>query len=196
MKTICAEDIDAVLPQTQCGLCGYDGCKPYAKALSENSATINLCPPGGVKGLLTLAELLNQSAEPYLAEMQNKAKPTLRAIIREAECIGCTKCIKACPVDAILGAGKLMHTVITDECTGCELCIAPCPVDCIEMVISDDKTDRREQYRNRYQEKHNRLSFESKHETTNFKAQATKINKQDYIKAALERVQQKRTKSI
>src|SRR5205809_404568 len=122
MKNISVTDIDHVLPQTQCGLCGYKGCMPYAEALSRDEADINLCPPGGVKGLLTLAELLNKNPEPFLEQMQATAKPLLRAVIREAECIGCAKCIKACPVDAILGSGKLMHTVITDECTGCELC--------------------------------------------------------------------------
>jgi electron transport complex protein RnfB len=133
-QTITAAAIDAILPQTQCGLCGYSGCMPYADALVRDNAAIDLCPPGGVKGLQAIAALVNEDPTPFIASMAEKAKPKLTALIREAECIGCTKCIQACPVDAILGSGKLMHTVITAECTGCELCVAPCPVDCIDML--------------------------------------------------------------
>ncbi len=192
MKNISANDIDNILPQTQCGLCGYKGCMPYAEAMANQEADINLCPPGGVKGLLKLADLLEKNPEPFLEEMQAKAKPTMRAVIREAECIGCTKCIKACPVDAILGAGKLMHTVITDECTGCELCIAPCPVDCIDMVVSEDNTDRQTQYKSRYEARLKRLNHESTVETHISKVMTTQINKQDYIRAALERAKAKK----
>lgn len=188
MKTLRAEDIDAILPQTQCGLCGYNGCMPYAEALVTDKATINLCPPGGIQGMLALGNLLDKNPEPFLAEMQHKEKQPLRAVIREAECIGCTKCIKACPVDAIIGSGKLMHSVITDECTGCELCIAPCPVDCIDMVVSTDTQDRREQYRERYEARKQRLQQQSI-DTPSTLSQ----NKQDYIKAALARAQQKKT---
>lgn len=123
------EAIDALLPQTQCGKCGFDGCLPYAEAIAEGEP-INRCPPGGDATLERLAELTGQPVQP-LAE---PAQPPLAAVIREDECIGCTKCIQACPVDAILGAAKRMHTVITDECTGCELCVAPCPVDCIDLI--------------------------------------------------------------
>ncbi len=186
---ISANDIDNVLPQTQCGLCGYKGCMPYAEALANNEAEINQCPPGGTKGLLILAELLDKNPAPFLEDMQAKAKPIMRAHIREAECIGCAKCIKACPVDAILGSGKLMHTVITDECTGCELCIAPCPVDCIDMVISEDHIDRKEQYRNRYQARQKRLEDDVIKET--HKIITKDINKQDYIRQALERAKAK-----
>src|SRR5437868_6342768 len=105
------EQIDAILPQTQGGLCGYNGCMPYAQALAQEQATINLCPPGGVKGLLAIADIMNADPMPYLAEMEQKAKPYQVAFIREAECIGCTKCIQACPVDAIIGSAKSMHTV-------------------------------------------------------------------------------------
>lgn len=151
------EQIDAILPQTQCGLCGFKGCMPYAKALAEQQADINLCPPGGVKGLHAIAQLMNRDPSPYIPDMENKAKPKMLAIIREAECIGCTKCIQACPVDAILGAGKSMHTVIADECTGCELCVAPCPVDCIDMVLAEDHSDKAAHYRNRYLAREKRL---------------------------------------
>jgi Na+-translocating ferredoxin:NAD+ oxidoreductase subunit B len=129
--------IDDLLPQTQCGLCGFGGCKPYAGAIARREAGINLCPPGGTTTLMKLAELLNLSAEPFLEDMQKKAKPPSIAVIREAECIGCTKCIQACPVDAIIGSAKQMHSVITTECTGCELCVEPCPVDCIDIVVSE-----------------------------------------------------------
>ncbi len=122
--------IDALLPQTQCGKCGHPGCKPYAQGISQGEA-INKCPPGGAETIAALANLL--SIPVVALDTERGVAPAQVAYIREAECIGCTKCIQACPVDAILGAAKLMHTVIVDECTGCDLCVAPCPVDCIEM---------------------------------------------------------------
>lgn len=125
--------IDAILPQTQCGQCSYSACKPYAVAIAEQSADINQCPPGGEAGIHALAMLLNVPYKP-LNPAHGEYKPKAMAQIDEAVCIGCTLCIQACPVDAILGASKQMHTVISSECTGCELCIAPCPVDCIVMV--------------------------------------------------------------
>ncbi|KQM56080.1 (4Fe-4S)-binding protein [Pseudomonas sp. Leaf15] len=122
--------IDALLPQTQCGKCGHPGCKPYAEGIAQGEA-INKCPPGGQETIAGLAHLLRV---PVLELDTSRGEaPAQVAYIREAECIGCTKCIQACPVDAIVGAAKLMHTVIMDECTGCDLCVAPCPVDCIEM---------------------------------------------------------------
>jgi Na+-translocating ferredoxin:NAD+ oxidoreductase subunit B len=127
-------EIDHLLPQTQCGLCGYGACRPYAQAVAFQNEAINRCPPGGVNTLIALSELLQRDATPFIKEMQEKAKLPTRAFIREEECIGCTKCIQACPVDAIIGTAKQMHTVIANECTGCELCVAPCPVDCIEMI--------------------------------------------------------------
>jgi electron transport complex protein RnfB len=127
------EKIDAILPQTQCGQCGFPGCRPYATAIAKGEADINLCPPGGEEGVKKLAELLGVEAKP-LDESHGVTKPKSVAFIDESLCIGCTLCIQACPVDAILGAAKQMHTIIASECTGCELCVAPCPVDCIAMV--------------------------------------------------------------
>ena len=126
------EQINAILPQTQCGQCGYPGCRPYAEAIAKGDAQINRCPPGGEAGIAELSNLLGVEPIPLDAE-HGEEKPKAVAYIREDECIGCTKCIAACPVDAILGAAQLMHTVIVDECTGCDLCVEPCPVDCIEM---------------------------------------------------------------
>ncbi|MDA8562155.1 RnfABCDGE type electron transport complex subunit B, partial [Gammaproteobacteria bacterium] len=166
MKDIIANQIDSILPQTQCGLCGYNGCMPYAKALSNNDSEINLCPPGGIEGLKKIAKILKKDPSNYITDMQEKTKPQIRAVIREDECIGCTKCINACPVDAILGTAKNMHIILTDECTGCELCIAPCPVDCIDIIPSNDTNDRRGQYKARYQAREIRLQ---KNETKNRK---------------------------
>ncbi|WP_214001008.1 electron transport complex subunit RsxB [Arsukibacterium sp.] len=125
------EQIDDILPQTQCGQCGYPGCRPYAEAIA-NGDDINKCPPGGDSTIRKLADLMGVEAKPLNAAQTVAIKRV--AYIREDECIGCTKCIQACPVDAIVGASKLMHTVIVDECTGCDLCVEPCPVDCIDML--------------------------------------------------------------
>lgn len=127
------QQIDAILPQTQCGQCGYPGCRPYAEAIANEEAPINLCPPGGEATVQALANLLDLDVIP-LEEADDASLGPVVAIINEAVCIGCTLCIQACPVDAILGAAKQMHTVIESECTGCELCIEPCPVDCIDML--------------------------------------------------------------
>ena len=129
-----AEAIDALLPQTQCGLCGYAGCRPYAEAIEAGEADINQCPPGGEAGIRALALLLGREPKPLNPE-HGETRPPSVVVIREDECIGCTKCIQACPVDAIVGASKLMHTVLADRCTGCDLCIPPCPVDCIDVVL-------------------------------------------------------------
>lgn len=169
--------IDALLPQTQCGKCGHPGCKPYAEGIAQGEA-INKCPPGGQETIAGLAHLLNV---PMLElDTSRGDAPAQVAFIREAECIGCTKCIQACPVDAIVGAAKLMHTVIIDECTGCDLCVAPCPVDCIEMrtplsvvalvggLASDDKERlerevKRSRARRRFEQRNARLQREEAH---------------------------------
>jgi len=127
-----ADQIESLLPQTQCGQCSYPGCRPYAEAIANGEA-INKCPPGGESTINALADLLDVEAVPLDAEHGEENIRTV-AFIREDECIGCTKCIQACPVDAILGAAKQMHTVIASECTGCDLCVEPCPVDCIDML--------------------------------------------------------------
>ena len=131
------EKIEAILPQTQCGQCGYPGCKPYAEAIAGGEAEINLCPPGGAEGVRKLADLLGREVKPLNAE----EKPKQLAIIDEATCIGCTLCIQACPVDAIVGAAKQMHTIVSALCTGCELCIKPCPVECIRMEVITENID-------------------------------------------------------
>ncbi len=126
-----AEQLDELLPQTQCGQCGYPGCKPYAEAVANGEA-INKCAPGGEDVIKKIADLMGVEVQPLDENHQADLGPTVAFIIEE-DCIGCTKCIQACPVDAIIGTTKQMHTVIIDECTGCDLCVAPCPVDCIEM---------------------------------------------------------------
>jgi len=128
-----SERIDALLPQTQCGRCTFQGCKPYAQAIASGAAGINQCPPGGEHTVLALARLLGRPAQPVGAEFGVVRAVPVVAWIDEAACIGCAKCIQACPVDAIIGAAKFMHTVVSQHCTGCELCIPPCPVDCIEL---------------------------------------------------------------
>ncbi|MGE5945244.1 MAG: electron transport complex subunit RsxB [Betaproteobacteria bacterium] len=131
------EKIEGILPQTQCGQCGFPGCKPYAEAIAKGEVDINLCPPGGMEGVQKLADLLGREVKPLEAE----EKPKQVAIIDEQTCIGCTLCIQACPVDAIVGAAKQMHTIIAPLCTGCELCLPPCPVECIRMEPIGENID-------------------------------------------------------
>lgn len=133
--TTLADRIDALLPQTQCTRCGYPACRPYAEAVASGEAGLNQCAPGGDALIISLAHLLSRAVQPLSREHGPQVFPQV-AVIDETTCIGCAKCIKACPVDAIIGARKLMHTVIEDWCTGCELCIPPCPVDCIRMESS------------------------------------------------------------
>ncbi len=129
-----ADIILSALPQTQCGRCHYSGCRPYAEAIARHEADINQCPPGGTETVAALANLLGVAGKPLNPEHGHRQPPQV-AWIDEKRCIGCVKCIQACPTDAILGAAKQMHTVIAGECTGCELCLAPCPMDCISMKI-------------------------------------------------------------
>ncbi len=135
-----ADRLDALLPQTQCTRCGYPDCRGYAEAIAAGSAAIDRCPPGGVEGIARLAAATGQPLRP-LDTTRGHEGPRLLAVIDEAWCIGCTLCIKACPVDCIVGASKAMHTVIDDQCTGCELCVPVCPVDCISLVpVTGERT--------------------------------------------------------
>jgi electron transport complex protein RnfB len=138
--------IDAVLPQTQCTQCDFDGCRPYAEAIVSGEAEINQCPPGGQNGVNALAEILGREALP-LNEAHGETKPRRVAVVDEKVCIGCTLCIQACPVDAFVGSSKVMTQVIAKECTGCDLCLPVCPVDCIDMVEPEliDKSDNTQQ---------------------------------------------------
>lgn len=146
-----ADKIDSLLPQTQCGQCGYKACKPYAEAIANGEALINQCPPGGQKGVELLADFLGVDILPLNPECGFEQEK-LQAVIKEGECIGCTRCLPPCPVDAIIGASKHMHTVIAAECTGCSLCLPACPVDCIEMVPAVYSYDP-DQARQRYEAK-------------------------------------------
>ncbi|MDR9863190.1 electron transport complex subunit RsxB [Pseudomonas baetica] len=200
--------IDALLPQTQCGKCGHPGCKPYAQGIVDGEP-INKCPPGGDETVAALAELLKV---PVLElDVSRGTAPPQVAYIREAECIGCTKCIQACPIDAIVGAAKLMHTVIIDECTGCDLCVAPCPVDCIEMhplplgtlpvvgglafSLEDQRARaaKRDHARQRFERRNARLQREEQQKQAEREARAKKtvqaeVTATDPVQAALERV--------
>jgi electron transport complex protein RnfB len=202
--------IDALLPQTQCGKCGHPGCKPYAEGIASGEP-INKCPPGGSETIAALAELLKV---PVLElDVSRGSAPAQIAYIREAECIGCTKCIQACPVDAIVGAAKLMHTVIIDECTGCDLCVAPCPVDCIEMrplpldtvlpVVGGlafsleeqrARAAKRDHARRRFEQRNARLHREEEQKIAERQARAqravqhSEVATLDPVQAALERV--------
>ncbi len=183
--TITVELIDAELPQTQCGKCGHDGCRPYAEAIVEGEA-VNRCPPGGEATRDRLAAL---TGRPPLELIEPPQTPLL-AVIREAECIGCTKCIQACPVDAILGAAKQMHTVIESECTGCELCVAPCPVDCIDLVehprwAEANGDAERQQYLD-WRARNGRQRFEARNRRLTLKAER-KLHRREQRRAAAAR---------
>lgn len=201
---VSVKDIDALLPQTQCGECGYEGCLPYAEALAAGQAPIDRCPPGGVMTLKQLARLLNLDPAPYVDAVKASTRVPAVAQIREAECIGCTKCIQACPVDAIIGAGKHMHAVISHECTGCALCVEPCPVDCIDLLPLPEPAYDKSQAKARYHARQSRLLRED-HEKQQAYRQKRKLAgatpnqaqdkraKQDYILAALARVQARKS---
>lgn len=199
MRKATPTDIDALLPQTQCGLCGYGGCMPYANALATAGAPINLCPPGGVRTLQQLGELLNEDPKPFEAEMAAKAKPAAAVKIREAECIGCAKCIKVCPVDAILGSAKHMHVVLTDQCTGCELCIPACPVDCIDTVVEvtpkdpTDKALKANLSRQRFQRRNERLENLAAVAAPSKPIDDAATQRKAYLEAALLRARAKRS---
>ncbi|WP_223501960.1 electron transport complex subunit RsxB [Pseudomonas sp. BF-R-24] len=205
--------IDALLPQTQCGKCGHPGCKPYAEGIASGEP-INKCPPGGNETIAALAELLKV---PVLElDITRGSAPAQIAYIREAECIGCTKCIQACPIDAIVGAAKLMHTVIIDECTGCDLCVAPCPVDCIEMRPLQPNTVlpvvgglaltpqarqarnlKRDHARRRFEQRNARLQREEQQKIAERQARQRTAQPaettDDPVQAALERVRAQKT---
>lgn len=154
-----ADEIDRLLPQTQCGQCGYKACRPYAEAIANGDALINQCPPGGQKGISSLAAFLGIEVLPLNPEYGTERNGH-QAMIREDDCIGCTRCLSPCPVDAIIGASKHMHTVIATECTGCGLCLPECPVNCIELVPSLYQYDP-DQARLRYQAKLERQALQA-----------------------------------
>jgi electron transport complex protein RnfB len=185
-----AERIDALLPQTQCTRCGYPACMDYANAIAGGDANINQCPPGGAAGIAALAHLLGREPLP-LNPANGVEKLREIALIDEEACIGCTKCIQACPVDAILGASKLMHTIIADECTGCELCIAPCPVDCIVMVPATMPADA-QRYRARFLAHTQRERLREAAREAELAARKSKVDAGDAVAAALARARAKK----
>lgn len=198
-----ADAIDAILPQTQCTKCGYPSCRPYAEAIARGEASINQCPPGGDAGIRRLALA---TGRPYLPlnPANGVERPRRVAVIDEARCIGCTLCIQACPVDAIVGAAKQMHTVVTELCSGCDLCVAPCPVDCIEMVPATGAdavwdAPRADAARTRFQRRQARLAREKAEREARLARQAAAARsapdadaKRAAIQAAIERARAKR----
>jgi electron transport complex protein RnfB len=191
--------IDALLPQTQCRRCGYAGCRPYAEAIATGAAEINRCPPGGGAGIAALAALTQRQALP-LDPVCGTAGPRGGAVIDAAHCIGCTLCIQACPVDAIVGAPKQMHGVIAELCTGCDLCVPPCPVDCIRMAVANDAdrpwdAARRLAARERYARRNARLAGPRRSRTRTAAAPSdarAAEDRQALIRAAVERARAKR----
>ena len=206
MNTLSAK-IDALLPQTQCTQCGYPSCRRYAEAIAAGEADINQCPPGGEEGIRKLAGLLGRDAKP-LNPANGSERPRRVAVIDEARCIGCTLCIQACPVDAIDGAAKLMHTGVTELCSGCDLCIAPCPVDCIEMIpASGEDTiwgrERADAARERFERRTARLERERCERAERLAKRGARVPRSDpaaekkraIIAAAIERARAKRAAS-
>lgn len=192
-----ADAIDRILPQTQCTRCGYPACRPYAEAIAGGKADINQCPPGGQAGIIKLAAVTGRQPRP-LNPANGVEGPVRLAFIDESACIGCTLCIQACPVDAIIGASKQMHTVIESVCTGCELCVAPCPVDCIDMVAAPQalarwNDARADDARRRYESRRARLAAEEAKKSTRPRPGGAGGNdgaadaRQALIRAAMER---------
>jgi len=185
--------IDAVLPQTQCRQCGYPGCRPYAEAVAAGYADINRCPPGGPETLGALSDLTGLPVKP----LEGIHKPAAVARIDEAACIGCTLCIQACPVDAIVGAANLMHTVIAAECSGCELCLPPCPVDCIALIEKVDHATHRDRlqraahFKQRYAVREARLERTRSERVAASRAKADEQRKRATITRVMERARQR-----
>ena len=198
-----ARSIDALLPQTQCTKCGYPSCKRYAEAIAASEADINQCPPGGEAGIRELAALLGRDIKP-LNPANGVERPRRVAVIDEARCIGCTLCIQACPVDAIVGAAKLMHTVVSELCSGCDLCVPPCPVDCIEMLPATGgdavwDSARADAARKRFELRGARLEREREERARRLAERALKLKsdpgvekKRAIIQAAIERARARR----
>ena len=196
------EEIDALLPQTQCKECGYPGCLPYAQALVQGQASINKCPPGGVIVLEALGALLKVDPSPYRQEAMDNTRVPSVAVIRESECIGCTKCISACPVDAIVGSGQFMHAILTHECTGCGLCVEPCPVDCIEMAVLPAAEYDKDLARQRFNARQTRILRDEHEKQQTYRKKLALESagnveeiqaRQDYIQQALARVKAKKS---
>ena len=184
-----AKRIDALLPQTQCRQCGYAGCRPYAEAIACGEADINQCPPGGTAGIAALGTLLGCEPKP-LNPQHGVEQPLHLAVIDEPKCIGCTLCIQACPVDAIIGAAKLMHTVIAAECTGCRLCIPPCPVDCIVMAPAPpQQLAQPDHWRRRHETRQLRVTREQQQKTERAERQKAALQRPgaEEIARAIER---------
>ena len=201
-----AERIDALLPQTQCTKCGYPACRPYAEAIANGEAEINQCPPGGDAAIRGLAGLLGREARP-LNPRNGIERPRRVALIDEARCIGCTLCIQACPVDAIVGAAKMMHTVVTELCSGCDLCVPPCPVDCIDMLPASGEDAiwdraRADAARERFERRRSRQERERRERAERLAARALKAKedpdaekKRVIIQAAVERARARRQRT-
>ena len=194
--------IDAVLPQTQCTQCDFDGCKPYAEAIAKGEAEINQCPPGGQDGVDALAELFGREALP-LNEAHGETLPRRIAVVDEKVCIGCTLCIQACPVDAFVGSSKVMTQVIAKECTGCDLCLPVCPVDCIDMVesqpieiapYSDDTQMKEAVYQRQIQERAIRDNSRNRFEFHQARIERNKRERDDLLKSKMVALKEKMAK--
>jgi electron transport complex protein RnfB len=192
-----ADRIDALLPQTQCEQCGYHGCRPYAEAIANGDAQINQCPPGGNEGIAKLATLLGRAPIPLNPE-NGVEKPRTLARIVEADCIGCTKCIQVCPVDAIVGANKLMHTVIADDCTGCERCVPACPVDCIVLepmpLAQADDPAHADAARRHFQRREARLAAQQTEREAELAARKAQVHAESASQSVLEALARARAK--